>query len=136
MTDSKDDSISKYDIGYRKAPVHTRFQPGHSGNPKGKVRGQKALKTELLEELSARVPVMEEGRRRMLSKQTIIVKRMVSDAAKGDAKARDQLLRLIDQVEKSLPAAPVTDPIGAARDAEVLERFRNELVKSIEENSK
>ena len=132
MTDTKDDSISKYDIGYGKTPVHTRFQPGSSGNPKGKVRGQKALKSELLEELSARVPVMEDGKRRMLSKQTIIVKRMVSDAAKGDAKARDQLLRLIDQVEKSQPPAPSADPIGSVRDAEVLARFRSELINSIQ----
>ena len=132
MSDASENADPKYDVGYVKTPVHTRFQPGSSGNPKGKVRGQKALKSELLEELSARVPVMEDGKRRMLSKQTIIVKRMVSDAAKGDAKARDQLLRLIDQVEKSQPPAPSADPIGSARDAEVLARFRSELINSIQ----
>ena len=90
------------------------------------------MKTELLEELESHVPVIEEGKRRLLSKQTIIVKRMVSDAAKGDAKARDQLLRLLDQVEKSQPPAPSSDPIGSARDAEVLARFRSELICSIQ----
>ena len=132
MSDPSENADPKYDVGYGKTPAHTRFQPGSSGNPKGKVKGQKALKTELLEELSSRVPVVEEGKRRLLSKQTIIVKRMVSDAAKGDAKARDQLLRLLDQVEKSQPPAPAADPIGSARDTEVLARFRSELIRSIQ----
>jgi len=132
MCPANDDTPPSYDIGYRRPPLHSRFQPGQSGNPKGKIKGQQNLKSELLDELRSKVPVVEEGKRRLLSKQSIIVKRMVSDAAKGDAKARDQLLRLLDQMEKAQPAARTADPIGDAHDVEVLARFRAELVKSIE----
>ena len=70
----------------RKPPKHSQFKPGQSGNPRGKAKGRKNLTTELLEELSERVVVTENGRQRKLSKQTIILKRMVTDAAQGDAR--------------------------------------------------
>ena len=132
MTSTDHGENANYEVGYKRPPLHSRFQKGHSGNSKGKAQGQKNLKTELLEELKSKVPVTEGGRRRLLSKQSIIVKRMVSDAAKGDGKAREQLLRLLDQVEKAQPATLTADPIGDGHDVEVLARFRAELVKSIE----
>jgi len=132
MTSTDHGENANYEVGYGRPPLHTRFQKGHSGNPKGKDQGQKNLKTELLEELKSKVHVSDGGRRQLLTKQSIIVKRMVSDAAKGDAKARDQLLRLLDQVEKAQPATIPADPIGDGHDVEVLARFRAELVKSIE----
>jgi hypothetical protein len=88
-----------YNVGYKKPPRHTRFKKGQSGNPRGKAKGRKNLKTELLEELGERVIVSENGRHRALPKQTVIVKRMVADAVQGDAKARDQLLKLMGQID-------------------------------------
>ena len=32
-------------VGYRKPPVHTRFKPGQSGNPKGRPKGPRNLAT-------------------------------------------------------------------------------------------
>ena len=63
----------------------TRFRRGHSGNPAGKSPGRKNLKTELLEELSHKVAVSENGKRRLMSRQTIILKRLVADASKLEA---------------------------------------------------
>jgi hypothetical protein len=34
-----------YDVGYGKPPKHTQFKPGHSGNPRGRRRGQQNFKT-------------------------------------------------------------------------------------------
>ena len=130
---SSDHNEPNYDVGYGRPPLQHRFRKGHSGNPKGKEPKRKNLKTELLEELATKILVNDGGQQRKISKQSIIVKRMVSDAAKGDAKARDQLLRLLDQVEKSQPPPSSADPIGSARDAEVLARFRSELIKSIKD---
>ncbi len=33
-----------YAVGYGKPPIHTRFQRGESGNPRGKKKGQTGLK--------------------------------------------------------------------------------------------
>lgn len=119
-----------YSVGYGKPPKHSQFKPGQSGNPKGKAKGRKNLATELLEELSERVVVTENGRQKKLSKQTIILKRMVTDAAQGDAKARDQLLKLIGIVEQAHADTGEEAP-QTSEDAKILERFRARLIEEI-----
>ena len=113
-----------------KAAQASQFKPGQSGNPRGKAKGRKNLTTELLEELSERVVVTENGRQRKLSKQTIILKRMVTDAAQGDAKARDQLLKLISVIEQVTSDA-ADEPPQNSEDAKILERFRERLIEEI-----
>jgi hypothetical protein len=125
-----------YSVGYGRPPKHTRFKPGESGNPRGKVKGRKNLATELMEELSERVVVTENGRQKTLSKQTIILKRMVTDAAQGDAKARDQLLKLIGVIEQATSDTADEAP-RSEEDAKIIERFRARLVEEIKtEDSK
>jgi hypothetical protein len=119
-----------YDVGFKKPPRHTRFKKGQSGNPRGKAKGRKNLKTELLEELGERVIVSENGRHRALPKQTVIVKRMVADAVQGDAKARDQLLRLIGQIDAVEGGRQSSSP-AAAEDAEIMARFKARLIEEI-----
>ncbi|CAN5123228.1 hypothetical protein BH10PSE7_BH10PSE7_31420 [soil metagenome] len=131
MTSSEDDRGPSYPIGYKRPPAQYRFRKGQSGNPKGKSPGRKNLKTELLEELASRVVVTEGGRQRQLSKQSVVVKRLVSDAAKGDAKARDQLIRLIGEIERAQPQTSAANEIGAAKDVQILERFKHDLIKNI-----
>jgi hypothetical protein len=118
-----------YDVGFKKPPRHTRFKKGQSGNPRGKAKGRKNLKTELLEELGERVVVSENGRHRALPKQTVIVKRMVADAVQGDGKARDQLLRLIGQID-AVEGRQSSSP-AAAEDAEIMARFKARLIEEI-----
>jgi hypothetical protein len=124
----------EYSVGYGKPPKHTQFKPGQSGNPRGKAKGRKNLATELMEELSERVVVTENGRRRTLSKQTVILKRMVTDAAQGDAKARDQLLKLIGVIEQAT-ADTVDEAPRSSEDAKILERFRARLTEEIKAES-
>lgn len=42
-------------VGYKKPPVAKQFQPGQSGNPAGRPKGSKNLKSELAEELQERI---------------------------------------------------------------------------------
>jgi uncharacterized protein DUF5681 len=121
-----------YAVGYGKPPEATRFRKGRTGNPAGKALGRKNLKTELLEELSQKIEVSENGKRRLMSRQTVILRRLVADAAKGDAKARDQLLRLIGQIEAG-PRLEAANAVGAAKNAEILARCRAKLINEIKE---
>ena len=56
MSDSKnkadgDEADDEYDVGYKKPPKRTQFKPGQSGNPRGRPKGTKNLKTDLAEAL-------------------------------------------------------------------------------------
>jgi Family of unknown function (DUF5681) len=124
----------KYDIGYGRPPIAGRFQKGHSGHRAGKAPGHLNLKTELSNALGERVWVTENGVRRLLPRQTIIVRRLVNDAAKGDARAREQLLRFLDRIEANLHTLQI-DIAGAQKDAEIMARFRAEIIKKAKEES-
>ena len=130
-----DDKQQKYEVGYARPPAQHRFRKGHSGNPKGKIHGQRTLKAELAEELEARITVTENGKTRKMSKLSVIVKRMVADAAKGDARAREQLIRLVGQIEQAHPA-PGSDPLGLAKDSEILSRFKSEIIQNFQDAHK
>ena len=62
MTDTGNDNKLPYTVGYKKPPAKTQFKKGHSGNERGKVAGRKNLKTEIMEELSIRIIVTENGK--------------------------------------------------------------------------
>jgi hypothetical protein len=55
---------------------------------------------------------------------------MVADAIKGDAKARDHLLRLIYQIDELEAAAEPATPT-TAEDAEIMARFKARLIEEI-----
>ncbi len=92
-----------YEVGYKKPPTHARFQPGESGNPRGRPKGTKDLKTDLLEELREKIVVREGDRPRKLSKQRALLKSVVNRAIQGDARATaialSTMLRLLDTGE-------------------------------------
>src|SRR6516162_1852411 len=60
------------EVGYRKPPRRTRFRKGQSGNPRGRPSGAKNLSTMLREELNQRVIVVQNGRRRKITKRKAI----------------------------------------------------------------
>ena len=48
---SKKSSDGNHSVGYGRPPEATRFKPGQSGNPKGRPKGSKNLRTLFAEEL-------------------------------------------------------------------------------------
>jgi hypothetical protein len=94
MADGKGD----YEVGYGKPPKHSRFPPGHSGNPKGKQKGKKGLKTDLADELDAKQTIQINGKPVTGRRQKLVVMALAARAAAGDLKAARTLLPLIVQV--------------------------------------
>jgi hypothetical protein len=105
------------EVGYGRPPKHTRFKPGESGNPKGRPNGTKNLKTDLVEELSERVPVTENGRPLKISKQRLMVKALIAKAVKGDTKAASILISLLAQTVGLDPQDGVKVDLSAEDDA-------------------
>ena len=128
-----DDGMRDYAVGKWRPPKEHRFKKGVSGNPSGakrrrpKVkRGSKNLRAEIIGELEQKIPVTENGRRRTIPRRAALAKKLVADALNGDAKARDQLIKLASQRDGHENEAE--DLIGTAKDAEILERFRTEII--------
>ncbi|MEQ8367545.1 MAG: DUF5681 domain-containing protein, partial [Roseicyclus sp.] len=87
-----------YEVGYGKPPKHTRFRKGRSGNPAGRPKRSRNLRTDLEEELNAQITVREGGREKRIRKQQALVKRHVNKAVEGDLRALHGVLDLIGRV--------------------------------------
>lgn len=87
-------SDDNYEVGYKKPPVHTRFQKGRSGNPKGRPKGGQNLATVLQRELNQMVTITERGRQYKVTKLVASVKQLVNSAATGDHRAMQMLIAL------------------------------------------
>lgn len=109
-------------VGYCRPPVHTRFKPGRSGNPKGRPKGTANLKTDLGEELSERIRIREGERNLKVSKQRAMLKALVAKALKGDARAAHVILNLVSKLFEPETAAEQV-PKLTADDQAILERF-------------
>jgi Family of unknown function (DUF5681) len=74
-------------VGYKHPPRAHQFQQGQSGNPSGRPRGARSLKADLRDELAELVPFREGNRALELSKQRVVIKKLVGAAIEGDARA-------------------------------------------------
>jgi hypothetical protein len=116
-----------YDVGYGKPPKAGQFKPGQSGNPNGKPKGAKNLKTELEEELHETIPIKEQGKTKKVSKQRAMLKSLMAKAVQGDTKAANVVLGMTFKLLGSDNFAD--DPmVLTATDHEVLEDFKTSIL--------
>jgi|SRR5688572_13714967 len=93
-TGSRSGSKNGYEVGYGKPPTHSRFQPGQSGNPNGRRKGVRNLKTDVMRTLRTPVKVKEGDRTRTRSTQEGALMVLREKALRGDPRALDRLLEL------------------------------------------
>ena len=116
-----------YEVGYGRPPRQTRFEPGRSGNPRGRPNRSKNLATLLSEALREPVTVTENGRRRKVSKRQAVIKQFVNQSAKGDLKATQLLLSILRDLEsRAEPGSADADKITEA-DQQIIKRIRARL---------
>jgi hypothetical protein len=122
-----------YEIGYAKPPTRTRFAKGKSGNPNGRPKGSRNLKTDLGHELGKRIVVREGGRRIRTSKQEALIMRLFEQGLKGDMRALNIAFNLIVRTFGPEDVSPETSALPSD-DREILTGFLDRQ-KQIETDS-
>jgi Family of unknown function (DUF5681) len=117
--DGKDEAI-----GYKRPPPHTRFRPGHSGNPTGRPKHKPTFRAALLTELAATMPGKDP--QRAGSKLQALVGALVDTAIAGDARAQSLLVGVLARMgdTEEHEAASLT-----ADDQQILDAYMGSEVK-------
>lgn len=123
------DDPKDYEVGYGKPPKHSQFRKGRSGNPKGRTKGYRNLKSDLAIELKKRIVVNEGGRRTRVSKQQALMMRLVEQALNGDMRS---LNVLIDLYKRAFGLADSETPTSElpAEDREILAAHREQIIQT------
>jgi Family of unknown function (DUF5681) len=82
-------------------PEHSRFKPGHTGNPKGRKKGARNRATLFNRFLNEQVEIREGDRVRKMSKREAIYCATVHRALKGDPKA----IKIINELTEADPSS-------------------------------
>ena len=94
MTDDSSDQGRK--VGCKLPPIHSRFQNGPSGNPRGRLKGVRNFAADIKRSLEIPVTLNDKGRGKRVSTQEALVLRLREKALKGDNRALETLLGLAD----------------------------------------
>jgi hypothetical protein len=110
-----DDDIARH----KRPPRKGRFQPGRSGNPKGRPKGSRNIRTHVIELLDAKIPVIEGGRSKNIPRAKAIAIQLVNLAAKGDPKGLAAILTLTRESDEATGQARAS-PLMQIEDEEVI----------------
>lgn len=86
-----------YPVGYGRPPVATRFRKGQSGNPKGRPRGSKTLRSLLERILRSRLTIVEAGELKTIEQCDALLRSLVARAIKGDNRAAKIVLDMMER---------------------------------------
>jgi hypothetical protein len=91
-------STTTYSVGYGKPPRAHQFQPGQSGNGKGRPKGARDTLTLLREILDRKIEMRIRGIVRKVSIREAMLTRFAESALNGDIKAAAFLLQRYDML--------------------------------------
>jgi Family of unknown function (DUF5681) len=114
-------------VGYKRPPRHSRFQPGRSGNQRGKQKGVRNLGSDVKRTLEVPVRLNEQGKERRVSTQEAALMRLREKALKGDARSIVQILELAKIFNNSAAVEFVGDEALAAEDQAILDAYAEEV---------
>jgi hypothetical protein len=119
-------SGASYRVGYGRPPKDHRFQPGQSGNRKGRPKGAKNTVTLLREILDRKVEVRTGSTVRKISVREAILTRFAEFALKGDTKSAAFLLQRYDMLET---AQEHTNSTATQDEQEIIDAYLETILK-------
>ena len=104
---------------HQRPPRKGRFQPGQSGNPRGRPKGSKNIRTYVHKLLSAKIPVIEGGKTRNIARAEAIAIQLVNLASKGDPKGLVAVMNLTREFDEA-NSEPRLSALTRIEDEEVM----------------
>jgi hypothetical protein len=122
---SRQDKYDSYAVGYGKPPLASRFQPGQSGNAKGRPKGRKNLKTLIRQAMTAKITVQEGSSGRHVTKLEGVVLRQLQNALKGNDRSAMAVIKMAGEMGllEDTPDATVTENDLSAADERILKEL-------------
>jgi hypothetical protein len=111
------------DGDHRQPPKSHRFQPGRSGNPRGRPKGTRNLATDLTRLLTKRIPVREDGETRHVSRQEAVLLRLYSKGVQGDVRAIMSLFTMLMKLEPLMPEPTQAQDEVTVQDEQIIEDY-------------
>jgi hypothetical protein len=88
-----------YQVGYKRPPLGTRWKEGQSGNLRGRPRGTQNFPTLLRKALNKKITVIEDGRRRQITKLEAGATQLATRTAQGDFKVTQYVVEKTEEIE-------------------------------------
>ena len=93
--------MDDYTVGYKKPPLHSRFQPGNRANPNGRRKRKTQSEVEIFKSvLNGQIFFRERGKLKRAPRIELMIMSLGAAARKGDVGAADMLLKLRAHCEK------------------------------------
>jgi hypothetical protein len=121
MTEANSEDASK--VGYKRPPRHSRFRSGQSGNPRGRERSVRNLRTDVKATLAGSIVLNERGKPKRVSTQEAMLLRLKEKALKGDTRFLELLIRLAQMFNDDTPSDTSGVQDMMAEDREILEAY-------------
>jgi len=115
--------------GFTRPPRHSQFKPGQSGNPKGRPKGTRNLKTDLTRLMRKRVQIREDGHQRDVSRQELVLLRLFERAAKGDVKAANSLINMVMKLNPQTEQLSAVSQVSET-DKQIIDDFLRRYVNA------
>jgi hypothetical protein len=94
---SDDDRVARY----QRPPRKGQFKSGQSGNPHGRPKGSRNIRTYVQRLLDAPILVKEDGKNRKISRAEAIATQLVNLAARGDPKGLAAVMSLTREYDSA-----------------------------------
>ena len=111
--------------GYKRPPKTAQFKPGKSGNPRGRPKGTRNLKTDLDRILRKRIRIRENGETREISRQEAILLSLFNKAMQGgDVRAANTIVAMVLKLNPPEPDDEAAEEVTES-DRKIIEDYHH-----------